>query len=206
VLLREHGRTYAEEAGIRVDRNTPAMLFQLLALSMLLSARISSSKAVEATRALRKAGLTTPRKMAGATWQERVDVLTQHGYKRYDESYARMLGQSADHLIEAYGGDLRRLRDAAEHDALQERKRLQEFKGIGEVGADIFLREVQVAWDEVAPYADARVLDAAQRLGLGRDVDSLAEHVKPRDMPHLVAALVRVDLHDAYDQVRQAAA
>jgi hypothetical protein len=38
-LLDRHGRTYAAEAGIRL-RDAPAPLFQLLCLSLLLSARI----------------------------------------------------------------------------------------------------------------------------------------------------------------------
>ena len=39
-------------------------------------------------------------------------------------------------------------------------------EGVGDVGADIFLREVQVAWTEVAPFADERALGAARDLGL----------------------------------------
>jgi hypothetical protein len=35
-----------------------------------LSARISAGNALEATRALIEAGLTTPQRMAGASWQQ----------------------------------------------------------------------------------------------------------------------------------------
>src|SRR5436309_7558741 len=80
VLLRHKGQTFTQQAGIKLQKNTPAVLFQHLYMSLLLSARISHGNAIEATRALVKAGLTTPRKMAAASWQDRVDVITWHGY------------------------------------------------------------------------------------------------------------------------------
>ncbi len=205
VLLDEYGRTVAEELRIPVAKNTPAPLFQLLYAALLLSARIPADNAIRAARALIEAGLTTPQKMAEATWQQRVDVITWHGYKRYDERTSTMLGQTAEHLLEAYGGDLRRLREAAERDPARERKLLTEFKGIGNIGADIFLREVQVVWDEVYPYADARVLKAGQRLNLGDSPQALARHVSRSDFARFAAALLRVDLGNAYDQILTAA-
>jgi hypothetical protein len=51
---------------------------------------------------------------------------------------------------------------------------LKEFKGLGDVGVDIFFREVQVAWQELRPFADRRTLDAAGRLGLPKDAGKLA--------------------------------
>jgi hypothetical protein len=75
-LLARSGRTFCDEAGVSIERNTPAVLFQHLYTSMLVGARIRYGNAVEAARALIEAGLTTPRKMAEASWQERVDVIT----------------------------------------------------------------------------------------------------------------------------------
>ncbi|MHA0798403.1 hypothetical protein ACXYTJ_15505 [Gilvimarinus sp. F26214L] len=203
-LLKQHGRTFAEELAIPVQKNTPSALFQLLVAALLFSARIPAHNALEATRALIEAGLTTPRKMAQASWQERVDVITWHGYKRYDESGSTRLGQTAQLLLERYQGDLRRLRDAADGDVGELKKRLMEFKGIGPVGADIFLREIQGVWTEVYPYGDARVLKTAAKLGVGRTVSELAELVPPKDFPRLAAALVRVDLEHTYDTLRSA--
>lgn len=201
-LLDEYGQSYAHEAGIRIERGTPAVLFQLLVLALLLSARISAVHAMQAAKALIEAKLTTPEKMAAASWQQRVDVLTTHGYKRYDERTSTMLGQTADLVLSEYGGDLRKLRAAAGRDVERERELLQEFKGIGPVGADIFLREVQGVWDEVYPFADARVLAAARELGLGRDAQSLSKLVDRGEFVRLVAALIRVELSDAYEQLR----
>src|SRR5436309_13862109 len=66
-LLQQKGLTYANEAGIDLEKNTPAVLFQHLYMSLLLSARISAANALEATRALIQAGLATPQKMSQAT-------------------------------------------------------------------------------------------------------------------------------------------
>lgn len=205
-VLETHGRTFAQELHIPIERNTPAPLFQLLYASLLFSARISAANAAEATRALIDAGLTTAPKMAAASWQDRVDVITWHGYKRYDERTATMLGDTAEQLLDRYAGDLRRLRDEAERDVGRERELLQQFKGIGRVGADIFLREIQNVWGEGYPYADGKVLKGGKRLGLGDRAEDLAKLVPRKDFPRLAAALVRVDLEDAYDEVRTEAA
>lgn len=92
-VLAGHGRTYSDEAGIRLA-DQPATLFQLLVLTLLLSARIGAGVAVAAAAALRAAGWTTPQCMRDAP------------------------------------------RSRAE-------KLLQEFTGIGPIGASVFLREVQ---------------------------------------------------------------
>lgn len=200
-LLEQRGRTYAEEADIRLENNTPAVLFQHLYMSLLLSARISAANALEATRALIDAGLTTPEKMSRATWQDRVDVITWHGYKRYDERTSTMLGDTATFLLDKYKGDLRNLREAAGRAVKREHALLQEFNGIGPVGADIFLREVQVFWDEAFPYADRKVLEAARRLGLPANPTELSELVPKKDFARLTAALIRTALAKDYDQL-----
>lgn len=196
-------RTFAEELGVEVSRNTPSPLFRLLVFALLASARISHRTATRAAGALAKAGWTTARKMADATWRQRVTVLNRSGYARYGESTSRMLGDTCALLLDAYGGDLRELRERARRDPARERSLLKEMKGIGDVGVDIFFREVQVAWAEVAPFIDRRVERACQRLGLPRDAEALAKLARGRaEFARLCAALVRVDLEDAYDEVR----
>jgi hypothetical protein len=204
-LLDLHGRTFAEELGIDVGKGTPSPLFRLLCASTLMSARIGSQIAVEAARNLAKQGWRSPRKLAESTWEARVEALNAAGYTRYQERTATMLGELTDTLLERYGGDLRRLREEAGRDPGAERKLLEQFKGLGDVGVDIFFREVQVSWDELFPFADRRALDAAGRLKLPKDAGKLAELVGPKDDPRLVAGLVRVELDDDYDTVRRAA-
>ena len=204
-LLERHGQTYAAELGIDLERNTPSMLYRWLCTATLLSARIGADIAMHAARALADQGWTTAQKMADATWEQRTRTLNQAGYARYDESTSRMLGDTADMLLEKYGGDLRKLRDAAERDTGRERALLKECKGIGDVGADIFCREAQVAWDELFPFADRRALDAAGRLGLEDDADRLAKRVARKDYPRVLAALVRTGLANDFDAVLEAA-
>lgn len=207
VLLDRHGRTFASEAGIRLARNTPAPLFQTLCLALLLSARISSDIALAATRALVDAGWTTPSKLLDSTWTERTRVLNRSGYARYDESTSRYLEQATTLLVERYDGDLRKLREEAGRRPDDEHRLLTAFTGIGDVGADIFLREVQLVWDELVPRVDSRGLAAAERLslpttatGLRRAVPDTATFVR------LVAALVRCGLAGDHERIRHEAA
>lgn len=204
-LLDRHGQTFAEELGIDVQKGTPAELFRLLCASTLMSARISLSIAAKAARNLDKRGWRTPQKLAASTWEQRVEALNEAGYTRYQERTATMLGDLTEHLLERWDGDLRKLREAAERDPQRERKQLKEFKGIGDVGVDIFFREAQAGWDELRPFADRRALEAAERLKLGKDPEALARLAEGDDFPRLVSALVRVELADGYEAVREAA-
>lgn len=205
-LIERFPRGYADRLRVRVASNTPSALFQWLIASLLFSARISADAAEEAAGALFAEGWRTPRKMAATTWSQRVKVLNRAGYARYDESTSRYIGDTTALLLDCYGGDLRRLREAAGRDPGRERELLKQFKGIGDVGADIFFREAQVAWDELFPFADARALKAAGKLGLGRDAGDLARVVDRRaDLPRLLAALVAADRAKQLDKVLEEA-
>ncbi|GAA2567613.1 MULTISPECIES: endonuclease [Streptomyces] len=204
-LVAAHGRTYAEDAGIRL-KDTPQPLYRLLVPAHLLSARIRGSIAVATARALHEAGLRDPRRMAGADRQERVDALGRGGYRRYDERTATQLGDAAGWLTDRWGGDLRRLRAEAEGEVPELRRLLQEFPGVGPAGADIFLREVQRVWPETAPCLDAKALQGAQRLELPRDPDRSAALAGRTEPAVLAAALVRaaVDKDVAEDVLSRA--
>lgn len=192
VLLDRFGRTSAEQAGIRLA-DKPSPLYQLLVLATLLSARISADIAVAAAKELFAAGYRTPQRMRQATWQDRVDALGRAGYRRYDERTSTMLGDAAVLLLDRWRGDLRKLRDDADGDPKRIRGLLTGFTGMGPVGADIFLREVQAVWPQVAPYVDRRVTQGAKKVGLppsARDLSGLVD--SPRDLARLASALVRV--------------
>ncbi|MFC9915986.1 endonuclease [Streptomyces sp. NPDC127197] len=204
-LVGAHGRTYAEEAGIRL-KDTPQPLYRLLVLAVLLSARIRASVAVAAARELHEAGLRDPRRMAEADWQQRVDALGRGGYRRYDERTATQLGDGAELLTRRWGGDLRRLREEADGKVPELRRLLQEIPGLGPAGADIFLREAQRVWPEVAPYLDRKALDGAERLGLPKDPERLLKLAGDTEPAVLAAALVRASLDKevAEDSLRRA--
>jgi hypothetical protein len=204
-LLERHGQTYAQELGIDVAKGTPSVLFRLLVASILFSARIGAGQAAKAARALTDEGWTTAEKLAATSWRERVQVLNRHGYARYDERTASMLGDACELLLDRYRGDLRRLRAEAGRDPRQERRLLKQVKGLGEVGVDIFFREAQVAWEELFPFLDRRAAQAARRLGLDADPRVLAGDQDPEAFGRLVAALVRTGLADDHDAVLEAA-
>ncbi|MFI9048709.1 endonuclease [Streptomyces sp. NPDC053427] len=205
-LLDRHGETYAAQCGIAV-RNTPQPLYQVLVLADLLSTRIRASVAVASARALFDAGMSTPRRMLDATWQQRVDALGEGGYRRYDESTATRLGEGAALLLDTYGGDLRRMRQAADGDAGLLRRALEELPGVGPTGSAIFLREVQGVWPEYAPFLDPKAVQGAERLGLPGDSTKLARLVTADESAAFASALVRAALDRGIaEEVREAAA
>lgn len=188
-----YGTTYAEEAGITL-RDKPAPLYQVLVLATLLSARISAGIAVASARELYRAGYRTPRRMADATWQQRVDALGRGAYRRYDERTATMLGEGAERLLTHYGGDLRRLRPADPEGVAELRSGLRAFPGIGPAGGDIFCREVQAVWPGLVPHLDRKALQGAKSAGLPENPKALARLVPGTDVARLAAACVRAAL------------
>jgi hypothetical protein len=204
-LLDRAGTTYAEQAGIRLT-DSPAPLYRLLVLSILLSTRIKADIAVDAARALADAGMETPEKMRAASWQDRVDALGRASYKRYDESTATALGEGAELMRSEYGDDLRKLRDRADGDPKRIREALTGFPRLGPVGADIFCREAQDVWPSLRPAIDGKALDGARRVGLPTDPEELVNLTPSSKLAPLAAALVRVALDRSLaEEVRAAA-
>jgi hypothetical protein len=191
-LLDEAGTTYADEAGIRLD-DKPMPLFELLVLCMLASKPIDAGIAVQAARELFAEKLRTPDAVRDADRKTMIDAFGRASYARYDESSATRLTEMADAVHDEYGGDLRRLGESRDADMV--RKRLKEFKGIGDTGADIFLREVQDVWTWVRPQFDERACVTAKKLGLPDDPKVLLKLAGKRPA-QLAAALVRVSLDD----------
>lgn len=204
-IIDRFGRTFARQMKIDVQRNTPSELWRLFTWSLLSSARIGYRMAMAAAQALWQQGWTTAENMSASTWKQRTVTLNRSGYARYDESTSRMLGYTSALAVEKYRGDLRKLREAARRDPDQERKLLKEFKGIGDTGVNIFFREVQVAWDELFPFADERTLDTAREAGLPDKPSELVKLVGPAEYPRLVAGLVRVKLDHKLAEIAEPA-
>jgi hypothetical protein len=174
-VLDHAGISYADEAGIRL-KDTPMPLFQLLTLSMLASKPIDAAIAV-----------------LDAKRSDMINAFGRAHYVRYDESSATRLVDIATTVRDDYGGDLRRLAARSDRDVTSTARLLKQFKGIGDTGADIFLREVQDVWPWLRPYFDDRAIAAAKDLGLPADADKLSA-LAPRSNSRLAAALVRVSL------------
>jgi len=193
-LLKVAGTTYAAEAGIRIN-DKPMPLFQLLVLCMLASKPIAATTAVHAARELFKAGLRTPKAVLASDRGTMISAFGRAHYVRYDESSATRLTDIAERVRDEYSGDLRKLARRSQHDVAAAARMLKQFKGIGDTGADIFLREVQDVWTWVRPHFDDRATTAAKRLGLPAEPAKLGA-LAPRANARLAAALVRVSLDD----------
>ncbi|EME21770.1 hypothetical protein [Rhodococcus triatomae] len=192
-LVDRAGTTYAEDSGITM-RNRPMPLFQLLVLALLLSTRISADLAVRAARELYHAGIRTPEAAATADRRSVIAALGRAHYRRYDESTATRLREMGETVRDRYRGDLRKLAERSDGDIGAATALLTEFTGIGEVGASIFLREVQDVWPWVRPYLDERALRSADDLGLPTEPADLAALAPGGDVAPLAAALVRASL------------
>ncbi|OBJ61540.1 endonuclease [Mycobacterium asiaticum] len=193
-LLEAAGTTYAAEAGIQI-KDKPMPLFQLLVLCMLASKPIDAAIAMSAARELFKAGLRTPKAVLGANRQTMIAAFGRVHYVRYDESSATRLTDIATKVRDEFGGDLREIARRSDQDPAKATRILKQFKGIGDTGADIFLREVQDVWTWARPHFDERATAAAKALHLPTDPDELAA-LAPRTSARLAAALVRASLDD----------
>ena len=205
-LIEDQGRLWSEEIGAPIDADTPDAWFHWLLGAVLMSARIGARQAAQAAGALEREELNTVQGVLDADREQRIRVLNENGYARFDNRGADQIMAAAERVRDAYGGDLRRLR-AEGGDAAGIRARLQDFDGIGEVGAEIFAREAQLLWDELFPTADEHALDQARALGLPDRPEALAQIAGGRARyVRLIAALTRAWLDGPTDRVKEAAA
>ncbi|MDT5229285.1 MAG: hypothetical protein QOH94_3078 [Mycobacterium sp.] len=200
-LLDAAGKTYAADAGVRVS-DKPMPLFQLLVLCMLASKPIDATIAMRAGRELFSDGLKTPKAVLAADRQTMIDAFGRAHYVRYDESSATRLTEMAQRVVDEHSGDLRDIARRSSEDVGAAKRMFKKFRGIGDTGADIYLREVQDVWTWVRPYFDKRAIRTAKALGLPSDPQKLGA-LAPKANARLAAALVRASLDD--DMRRQVA-
>lgn len=193
-LLRVAGTTYAAEAGIRLT-DKPMPLFQLLVLCMLASKPIDAAIAMRAARELFKAGVRTPKNVLASQRDTMIKAFGRAHYVRYDESSASRLTDIAERVRDEFSGDLREVARRSHNDPSKATRMLKQFNGIGDTGADIFLREVQDVWTWARPHFDDRATAAAKALRLPTNPAKLSA-LAPRTNARLAAALVRASLDD----------
>ncbi len=199
-LLARYPTTFAADAGVLVA-DEPGALFRLLCAALLYDAHVLPEIAATAARHLWAQGWVTPARLEAVPREIRAGALGEAAYARFNTRMAVRLGEQACMVRGAYGGDLRRLREKADRDPLRERTLLGELPGMGPAGVSIFCREVQPVWDELYPFADARALGPARRLGLGTSAAELAELTPRTDFVRLVDALVKTGLNGDYEAV-----
>jgi len=155
-------QSYSEELGLDLSRTEDR--FKWLLASLLFAKRISTEIAKETYRRFKEEGLVTPEKILEAGWDRLVEVLDSGGYVRYDFSTASRLLEVMKKLREDYG-DLEGVHRASK-DPRDLERRLQEFKGIGPVGVNIFLRELRGVWKKADPKPSSMAVKVARQLSL----------------------------------------
>ncbi len=193
-LLEAGGETFAEEAGIDLA-DKPAPLYRLLVLAVLLSSRVQAKLGTRACRELVDSGLGSPERMRDAARDDVHAALTRAKFLSKDQT-TDALQQGAELVADRWHGDLRRMRAEADGDTATLTGLLTEVPRLGPVGADIFVREVQLVWPEFRPHLDGKATGGAAAVGLPTDPAALAELVDGDDLARFSAALVRADLDD----------
>lgn len=188
-LVERHRTLFSEEIGLDSTQNTLSVLFPWLCAALVMSARISQATTIKVAHGLIDGGWTTPEHMIDSTWQDCADALKEVGYGRYDESTARL-------VQDTYDGDLRKLRAQERRDPERQRQAPKAFKGIGDVGADIFFRGLQSAWSEHYPLMDETARAAVSGLGVPNSAATLADRIGRGRFVRGGTALSRVELED----------
>lgn len=207
LLVKELGQTYSERLGIDLESREPGEIFKWFLASILFAARITETIAMNTYRQLERDGLLSPEGILRAGWDRLVASLDEGGYVRYDFRTADMLLGVASKLGKDYGGSLVNLYEGAADPADLER-RLKEFKGVGDVTVEIFLRELRDVWGMARPLPGWFAMAAARNLGFttagGRGADERAralaelravwdrDKVPGRRFSHFETALVRL--------------
>lgn len=81
---------------------------------------------------------------------------------------------------------------------------MKHIKGLGDLGVDIFLNNVQSVWPDIAPFLDARSQAAADEIGIGTDLDAIYADVQndPRAMSRFANGLSKVRLERKITQFK----
>jgi hypothetical protein len=206
-LVHAVGGRFSTELGIRVTSGDSSELFKWLLAATLFGARISENLAKRTYREFARAKLVSPRTLLRRGWDGVVEVLDRGGYARYDFKTATKLLELSTALMDRYGGDLGKLHAGAADSVDLARKIKELAKGIGDVTANIFLRELRGVWHKAEPPLSEPALAAAVELRLlpvkvrdgARALELLkqewiAEGNRLEDFPDFEAALVRYGL------------
>ncbi|PYH42811.1 uncharacterized protein BP01DRAFT_124099 [Aspergillus saccharolyticus JOP 1030-1] len=154
-------------------QGSPDTLLAMVIDAMLKSRPISHDLSQRAVNHLIEVGFHDIQKLSESSWEERAMALKDGGYNRYREQGSTNLGEMANLINDKYEGDLNNLLRKANNDRNKTRQLIKEIKGLGDLGADLFLNNVQSVWPSMAPFIDRRSLETADKVGLGTDLDAI---------------------------------
>ncbi len=189
-LIKKYGKLYSEELGINLASKKEKEIFKWFIASILYGKRISQQIARKtANLIINKYCLDTPEKILKAGWNKLVEILDEGGYVRYDFSTASRLLEICKELKAKYNS-LENLHKKAFNPKDLEQK-LMQFKGIGPITANIFLRELRPFWKKANPRPLKIVKETARKL----KIDLLKLNRKTVKFIRLEAALIRYAKH-----------
>ena len=137
----EQKKIYAKELGIDLSSKQEAEYFKWFLACLLFGKPIQQEVAKRTYFEFVNGGLTNPDTIIQAGWDKLVEVLDKGHYVRFDYSTATKLLDVCRALKEKYGTITNLLKQGQSIDELS--SRLQEFKGIGQKTAEIFLRDIR---------------------------------------------------------------
>jgi len=162
-LIKQHGKLYSVQLGINLASKKESELFKWFLASILFGKRIGENIATKTYGEFVKANVLTPKAILEAGWDYLVEILDEGGYVRYDFSTATKLLEISKKLLSEYG-NLTKLKESSKNEQELINK-LLEFKGVGPVTVNIFLREMRTIWP-VDPEPLPIVKKTAKRFGI----------------------------------------
>ena len=137
----EQKKIYAKEPGIDLSSKQEAEYFKWFLACLLFGKPIQQEVAKRTYFEFVNGGLINPDAIIQAGWDKLVEVLDKGHYVRFDYSTATKLLDVCRALKEKYGTITNLLKQVQSIDELS--SHLQEFKGIGQKTAEIFLRDIR---------------------------------------------------------------
>jgi len=145
----EKSKLYSEELGIDLKTGKEIEIFKWFLASILFGKPIQENVAIKTYKEFERRNVLSQEAILKVGWNGLVEILDAGGYVRYDFSTATKLLEIMKALKEKYG-TLNELHKQAE-DSKDLEAKLQEFKGIGVVTTNIFLRELRPFWKKANP-------------------------------------------------------
>lgn len=184
-LIKEFGTPFSSSLGINLQEGKEEEIFKWFLASVLFGKRISLEIAAGTYEQFKAGSVLTPQAIIDTGWDGLVKILDDGGYVRYDFSTASKLLELVKELQQKYGTLTELHRQAKSPRDLEHR--LMQFKGIGPVTTNIFLRELRGIWKKADPEPLDFVKEQAAKVG----IDLSKFRRKTKRFVRLEAALIR---------------
>lgn len=136
----KRGKIYSKDLGIDLASGREGELFKWFLACLLFGKPIQQEVAKKTYFEFESAKILSLEKILNTRWNKLVKLLDKGHYVRYDYSTATKLLEVCRELREKYGSMKNLIKSSRSR--LDLKRKLLEFKGIGEVTARIFLRDL----------------------------------------------------------------